>query len=419
MLIRRVLIALLLLVLLTTACGGEQPAATQAPDTSPTEAAPVDVEPEPTAADVPVVEEPADAGTAEEDPESALQSYHVLAAIYSNVQFLQQNLLMGTISELTDFEKGLMGGVMIQNFDLTELAYQALEPTASFEPFWAQAGEIHTTAHQLAIDWASSAVADADANDQMAGLLAESVAWLAEVEAVAVNQHGITPAEYGEFRQLAVTALAEIFSLDDVEGAVLENAALALSDINAFVYKPTGEFYVVGLVENQGEQPLDTIELTAEFVDGDDNLLGYAEGWTEVIVVLPGETVPFILRPSGGTPDDLLATYDDYEITTVARPYEGLFKVTHDFGYVVGDAYFDSENNYVVEGTITNNSDMQLSEVQVTVLLYDSGGQIIGLGEGSISAETLGPGESADFIATSSFYAAVPSSQSLIGEGLP
>ena len=170
------------------------------------------------------------------------------------------------------------------------------------------------------------------------------------------------------------------------EAITLGDEALALVGDNWYV-SDDGNFYVIGLVQNNHDAPADMVEAKVTLYNANGKVIATESFASDLTVLQPGQVSPFQVGFYDGIPAD----WDSYEITLTGREWDGLFPVYTDFE-VLSHSW-----EIGIIGVVQNTGDTTAETIVMPVALYDASGKLIGVGGGGTYANTLAPGETAEF----------------------
>jgi hypothetical protein len=175
---------------------------------------------------------------------------------------------------------------------------------------------------------------------------------------------------------------------------------------------PSGDFIVVGEVQNTSNQTLQSVPLNATAYDSSgDEIAGASTPGVYVSYFLPQQKAPFYLDfgPSNIAGTDWTTNFSYVEFTvfntysTSDQEYESLVLTTGFKGVVAGA--------YIVMGFVNNLGNQTAKGIRVVATYYNSSGNVVGVGfdilNGSLSSYNATAFTVSEFDATSSLTAEI------------
>ena len=152
-----------------------------------------------------------------------------------------------------------------------------------------------------------------------------------------------------------------------------------------------GYIYVVGMLKNTGSEDLDFVEVQVNLRDANNNMVATASGYTSMDILRAGEDSPFIVSFYEPPYDD----WQGMEIFIQADQNE-YFESYSDLEVINVETAVD-DIYYVINGEVQNTGSQATSSVSISVAVYNTAGDLIGVDFTFADAEVLEPGETAPF----------------------
>lgn len=125
-----------------------------------------------------------------------------------------------------------------------------------------------------------------------------------------------------------------------------------------------------GEVVNNSDVAVEFIQITATYLDSDDNAVGEDFTYTRLDVIQPGGKSPFTLFPSTSE------GWQSYQLAVTAQP-ASVFKVYHDIA--LSDVTLNEEDFLSsITGTATNSGSQSVSFVMIVATYYAANGDVLG-----------------------------------------
>ena len=149
-----------------------------------------------------------------------------------------------------------------------------------------------------------------------------------------------------------------------------------------------GYLHVIGIVQNDGTENLEYVEIDATFYDKNNNVVGSNFTYTYIDILAPEQKSPFdvfISKPQNYDHYKLSLSYDK----TYDEPFSGLKiqGVTH---------HTDNYGYYYIDGEVKNTNTTKAKYVEVVATLYDSTGKII-YADFTFTNSDIPPGQTSSF----------------------
>ncbi|MCZ7568236.1 MAG: FxLYD domain-containing protein [Ardenticatenaceae bacterium] len=202
--------------------------------------------------------------------------------------------------------------------------------------------------------------------------------------------------------QPLLSSMADSLQLDLPKASIVP-AASAASDkavaeglmlINSSHFTAsTGSLYLVGEVQNTGEQTYQEVEVTVHLLDSSGTDLSTKTWGTKTSLLRPGETSPVVVifeKPPAGWTEmrtEVTATPADFYLKYV---YPDL-TISQDTGGV------PTFGDYRITGTVTNSGAETAHFMEIIGTLYDKAGKVLAVESMFLQQEVLEPGQSAPF----------------------
>lgn len=175
---------------------------------------------------------------------------------------------------------------------------------------------------------------------------------------------------------------------------------------------PVGSVWILGEVLNEGDQPVENVQLSLSLLDESGNPVGQYTAWTAPGVVRPQEKAPFGLlapNPPAGASQVAAAISGGQALVDWGNRYLGLA--------AEGVTATIEEGRLGLSGRIRNTGDMTARQISLIVTLYDAQGQMVGYHQENLSP-AIAPGAALPFALDSAPPGGQPVSYVLQLEGL-
>ncbi|MCA9899995.1 MAG: LysM peptidoglycan-binding domain-containing protein [Ardenticatenaceae bacterium] len=159
---------------------------------------------------------------------------------------------------------------------------------------------------------------------------------------------------------------------------------------------PVGSLWLLGEVTNEGETAVENIQVEIGLLAADGRLLGSVPAWVATAIIPPGARGPFgVLLNEPPT---------EFAEGNAAQPSVAIIggQAVVELGTrtldvtVAGDALTTDDDTVSVAGTIVNEGDTAVTQIQLTATFYDAQGNVTGFQQ-QVLAEVLGVGEERPF----------------------
>jgi hypothetical protein len=174
---------------------------------------------------------------------------------------------------------------------------------------------------------------------------------------------------------------------------------------------------IVGEVRNDGSTNVEQIELSFQFLDSANHLLGTDSTTGMVDRLAPGERSPFLLtfsKPAG---------YHHYSVSASASDVAA--PPNHNFATSLPDEFTDGFGLHHLAGTVRNDNMTDADFVSVVLTFYNAAGQVVNAASEFVADDTIAPGGTStidETVSTTPAYAtytAVAQSNSDAAPGAP
>ncbi|MDY7040979.1 MAG: FxLYD domain-containing protein [Chloroflexota bacterium] len=216
---------------------------------------------------------------------------------------------------------------------------------------------------------------------------------------------GMTVAEEWEPHLAIFRAMAESVELfepvvieavvRDVPGTVIDlEGELEFGSYRGWV-DGEGDFQVVAEVTNIGNQTYDTyVDVYWRLLDANDDVLLEDSSYLDRPVLSSGETSSFWSFSwgsdlEGGTINDIVSFEMWLEVSEIERSEVMIQVVEHSGGLMVDE--------FIVEGTVSNNLDASVYDIYVYATLYDLSGNVVNVIYGWPDSDELAPGQQSSY----------------------
>ncbi|MFZ7138362.1 MAG: FxLYD domain-containing protein [archaeon] len=151
--------------------------------------------------------------------------------------------------------------------------------------------------------------------------------------------------------------------------------------------------YVVGEVQNTGDQPVEWVEITATFYDSNDSVMATEVGYSGVDVILPERKSPFHIILLDET---MVANVDHYSLSV---SYEPTVAIEEKLSIVSDSSYIDELGGFIITGEVENTANTDATSVRVYATCYDESGNVVDTGMTNIY-DPIPAGQTASFEVT-------------------
>lgn len=187
--------------------------------------------------------------------------------------------------------------------------------------------------------------------------------------------------------------LPKASSPQEFSGAAVEAPKLVRGTFDGAVELPdrVGNLYIVGLVKNTGEAPIDHPRVEATLWDAQHHKLAVGMGFTSTMNLLPGEEFPIKL---------LVSRAPKYEsISYQFAPKAMMYGTPQRFELAVEEPKLlpTSLGGYSLSGRMRNKSKSDVQHVRVVALLFGEDKKIVGMQDGILPQQTLPAGDECPF----------------------
>ena len=165
---------------------------------------------------------------------------------------------------------------------------------------------------------------------------------------------------------------------------------VAITKIHAYK-TPVGSLWLLGEVTNEGDAPVENIQVEIGLLAADGRHVGTVTAWIATSIILPGEHGPFgvlINEPSGDFAQQTVAVVGGQAVVELGTRSLDVA--------VVEPELVLNDDSVVVAGMVRNEAATATSHVQLTATFYDVQGNVTGYQQQMV-AERLGVGEERRF----------------------
>lgn len=373
---QRFLIVLVILVLAITACRSaaptstpentdEPPAATTTapqPEAGPSESADPSPTTPPTAAPTPAVIE-----LPEAEREQLLSTYKALLLVQINTGLLEDTARKIESGELSGFEN--FGAVLVTAAMLgaSEEAFKELEPSDILKEHWLAAKAIHDQTRELMGRWVDEEINASDVLSEIEEPLVEIETIMTRAESELAERYGIDSSEMKAAREEIMTKMEDIFATPTAIPEGVEGPVAVLSHQQ---YVDHGYYTIIGEVQNNSAEPMEYVKVVATLYDDQEQMIGTEFTYTTLDTLPAGGKSPFEISTSEY---DGAATYKIQVQGQSATAEEPALSVLSHRQYLDG-------GYYTIIGEVQNTSDDPMTYVKLVTTLYDTAGQVVGVG---------------------------------------
>ncbi len=199
-------------------------------------------------------------------------------------------------------------------------------------------------------------------------------------------------------------ALPKASSPQEFGGAEVEAPKVVRGTFDQATELPdrVGNLYIVGLVKNTGEAPIDHPRVEATLWDAQHHKLAVGMGFTSTMNLLPGEEFPIKLLVSRAPKYASVS----YQFAPKAMTYGSPQR----FDLAVESAKLapTSLGGYNLTGRLRNKDKADVQHVRVVALLFGADQKIVGMQDGILSQQTLPAGDECPFSVNVFSVAATP-----------
>ncbi|MBN1286296.1 MAG: hypothetical protein JXB47_12935 [Anaerolineae bacterium] len=142
-----------------------------------------------------------------------------------------------------------------------------------------------------------------------------------------------------------------------------------------------GAYHIMGEVVNQGPYPFKRVTVTAWLADGADQTVAEAYDELDLLVIMPGQAVPFHVLLYG---ERVAAAYH-YKLWAAGEGVDlASTAITHQVE-LLGVPNFPPDGSLRFDGMATNTGPHPLDYVAVTIALLDAQNRVVGVGSEIVS----------------------------------
>jgi LysM repeat protein len=166
---------------------------------------------------------------------------------------------------------------------------------------------------------------------------------------------------------------------------------VAIVKIHAY-QTPIGSLWLLGEVTNNGETPVENVQVEIGLLAADGRIVGNASAWVATSIILPGERGPFgvlINEPPADFAQSTVAVVGGQAVVALGTRYLDVA--------VVESEMTVNDDRVLLSGTIHNGGTDSASQVQLIATFYDAQGNVTGFQQQMVT-ESLGGGEERPFL---------------------
>ncbi|MCW4022923.1 MAG: DUF3426 domain-containing protein [Candidatus Bathyarchaeota archaeon] len=159
-----------------------------------------------------------------------------------------------------------------------------------------------------------------------------------------------------------------------VSSACLVNPVKAEANVEVVsdvAYVGNLAMYVVGEVQNTGDQPVEYVEIAVTFYDSNDSVLATDVGYSGVDVILPERKSPFSIVI---VDDNVIANFDHYSLSV---SYETTVAIEEKLRIVSDTSSIDEHGGLKIAGEVENTANSDATYVRVYATCYDESGNVV------------------------------------------
>jgi hypothetical protein len=161
-------------------------------------------------------------------------------------------------------------------------------------------------------------------------------------------------------------------------------------------YIQSNWYHIIGEVQNNTTYPMNFIKIVATLYDENNNVVGTDYTYTDLDIVLPGGKAPFVIAT------DQWAGTASYKLQAQGSESEGELP-RQDLIVLSSNDYIQYDWLHVV-GEVLNTGDTNAEYVRVVITLYDTQGDVVGVGYTYTELDIIPPGGTSPFDASTDFW---------------
>lgn len=167
-------------------------------------------------------------------------------------------------------------------------------------------------------------------------------------------------------------------------------------------------FHVIGTIVNNGDLPISAMQVTYDVIDRAGVVMDTITGYSGSYMLFPGEITPFeaeFVDPFPREVGDVQIRLEGDAVSLAELNENSYLKsFTHEFESVKVEGRTPAVGDYEVVGEVKNTSDKSVTDVDITIMLFDAADNLLGvqlsvipdkyvIGQGIL----LAPGETTTF----------------------
>ena len=147
---------------------------------------------------------------------------------------------------------------------------------------------------------------------------------------------------------------------------------ISVTKIHAY-QTPIGSLWLLGEVTNEGETPVENIQVEIGLLAADGRLVGSAAAWVAASIIAPGERGPFgvlINEPPGDFAQPTVAVIGGQAVVELGTRYLDVS--------VAAAELTQADDSIMLSGTLQNSGEAVAAQVQLVATFYDVQGNVTG-----------------------------------------
>lgn len=160
---------------------------------------------------------------------------------------------------------------------------------------------------------------------------------------------------------------------EPTEEPIVESKEISTEVIQTNTYISYDSLYVIGIVQNTGNVPIDFVKIVVALRDDGGTLVSSEYSYSDIDIIQPGESSPFsvmFFEDPGG--------WSTYDLTVQSNESEWMTSYT-DFEILSHNGRVGDYTEYEIVGEVKNIGPSRTSFVEIVAALYDENGTIIGV----------------------------------------
>ena len=176
--------------------------------------------------------------------------------------------------------------------------------------------------------------------------------------------------------------LASVFYVANISSVKADNAVVVSS--SAFT-DSSGDYQIVGEVQNTGSGTVDYVQITATYYDSHNNLVDTQSDYASLSYMQPNAKSPFEITETTGTVVPQISTYKLQVSSESSSIIEQGLVITSNSSSI------DSSGNFNIDGQIQNVGTVVSSSTQVYATCYNSSGKVVDVGSAYTDDDPIAP----------------------------